>query len=326
MEMYPLIFVIHILIFFPIPTHSLSCVSCQGINCPVVTDCDAGMTLDVCNCCPVCAQGEGDKCGGSFDIHGKCGLGLYCDQQAKQNGICKACTEVIYSGCTVVHGICQCGNSCTHSFDFADKESCLNSVLTQGDTDYCAGKQCPADPMIECPEDSYRPAKKLSVDGCCQLPQLCKCLETGCHNPPSCPAGTMVAELSRGNGEPGNCCSQYTCVNTSLECGVDNSSFTSESDSCIECKCKSGIVTCGYHTCSLPSWKCCPVCEDKDTYAVYNGTFPDITTPVICPEESDCPTNCRKKLTVEINGCAVCLCEDDILMCPGSTKCSLPHF
>lgn len=36
--------------------------------------------MDVCNCCPICAQADGQRCGGTFDIEGKCGMELYCKQ------------------------------------------------------------------------------------------------------------------------------------------------------------------------------------------------------------------------------------------------------
>ena len=43
-----------------------------------------------------------------------------------------ACEQVIHTGCNVIQGVCQCGDSCTHSFEFADRETCLNSVKSQG--------------------------------------------------------------------------------------------------------------------------------------------------------------------------------------------------
>lgn len=49
-------------------------------SCDVVTECAAGMVMDVCNCCPLCAQAEGEICGGKFEMDGKCGMELYCRQ------------------------------------------------------------------------------------------------------------------------------------------------------------------------------------------------------------------------------------------------------
>lgn len=59
---------------------SLSCESCLLSTCPLVTGCKAGLVMDVCNCCATCAQAEGERCGGRFDLDGKCGIELYCQQ------------------------------------------------------------------------------------------------------------------------------------------------------------------------------------------------------------------------------------------------------
>lgn len=56
----------------------LTCKSCQPSSCPVVTECSAGLVMDVCNCCAVCAQSEGEQCGGRFELDGKCGIEYYC--------------------------------------------------------------------------------------------------------------------------------------------------------------------------------------------------------------------------------------------------------
>ena len=80
-------------------TESLTCESCQLTACPVVTDCKAGMVKDVCNCCAICAQSEGDECGGKFELNGKCGLDLFCQQDYNSGddlleqsavGVCKS--------------------------------------------------------------------------------------------------------------------------------------------------------------------------------------------------------------------------------------------
>lgn len=53
---------------------------CDKSMCPrPPADCAAGQTLDVCNCCPVCASGEGEACGGSGKLGDPvCGEGLQC--------------------------------------------------------------------------------------------------------------------------------------------------------------------------------------------------------------------------------------------------------
>ncbi|XP_076373138.1 serine protease HTRA1B-like [Tachypleus tridentatus] len=62
---------------------------CERSNCPQMTKpCKAGVTTDQCDCCPVCARAEGEKCGGNKLMNlGKCGEGLYCDTTNNPNGI-----------------------------------------------------------------------------------------------------------------------------------------------------------------------------------------------------------------------------------------------
>nr|XP_015800249.2 serine protease HTRA1A [Nothobranchius furzeri] len=53
---------------------------CDKSMCPrLPADCSAGKGLDVCHCCPVCASGEGEACGGSGKLGDPvCGDGLEC--------------------------------------------------------------------------------------------------------------------------------------------------------------------------------------------------------------------------------------------------------
>ncbi|XP_028983446.1 serine protease HTRA1A isoform X1 [Betta splendens] len=54
---------------------------CDKSMCPrLPADCQAGQTLDACQCCPVCASGEGEACGGGGGKLGDpvCGDGLEC--------------------------------------------------------------------------------------------------------------------------------------------------------------------------------------------------------------------------------------------------------
>lgn len=50
---------------------------CDKSQCaPIPADCLAGDVLDRCDCCPVCASGEGEPCGGAGD--GECAEGMEC--------------------------------------------------------------------------------------------------------------------------------------------------------------------------------------------------------------------------------------------------------
>lgn len=47
---------------------------------PIPADCLAGDILDQCDCCPVCASGEDEPCGGTGKLGDpECGEGLECD-------------------------------------------------------------------------------------------------------------------------------------------------------------------------------------------------------------------------------------------------------
>ncbi|KAG7215491.1 hypothetical protein INR49_003267 [Caranx melampygus] len=51
---------------------------CDKSQCaPIPADCLAGDVLDRCDCCPVCASGEGEKCGGAGDS--ECAEGMECE-------------------------------------------------------------------------------------------------------------------------------------------------------------------------------------------------------------------------------------------------------
>ena len=53
---------------------------CDKSMCPrPAADCAAGQALDACDCCPVCASGEGEACGGSGKLGDPvCGEALEC--------------------------------------------------------------------------------------------------------------------------------------------------------------------------------------------------------------------------------------------------------
>ena len=81
-------------------TQTLSCRLCSEVNCkPVDQDgCKGGLTRGICGCCDVCAKVKGEKCGGLWNIHGKCDRGLVCNDKKKGRrfrlsfgtGVCEA--------------------------------------------------------------------------------------------------------------------------------------------------------------------------------------------------------------------------------------------
>ena len=93
----------------------MQCPPCEQIHCTPRRasrlKCKGGVTLGICNCCPVCAKVEGEMCDGAWDYLGKCDRGLYCHVdvkeaspllniaakvQQKPEGICRKCKYFIH--------------------------------------------------------------------------------------------------------------------------------------------------------------------------------------------------------------------------------------
>lgn len=77
--------------------------SCDRSQCPQIpADCLAGDVLDRCGCCPVCASGEGEPCGGAGDPD--CAEGMEC-----------LVTDGVGASATVRRrgkaGVCACSSS-----------------------------------------------------------------------------------------------------------------------------------------------------------------------------------------------------------------------
>ena len=60
-------------------------------KCPKLANCTNGPAFDYrfCECCPVCAKGEGEVCGGRFHEQGTCVKGLVCSSDAGGVSTCQ---------------------------------------------------------------------------------------------------------------------------------------------------------------------------------------------------------------------------------------------
>ncbi|XP_033101127.1 cysteine-rich motor neuron 1 protein-like isoform X2 [Anneissia japonica] len=131
----------------------LSCEPCYEREC-VRPICKGGLVFDVCNCCPVCAKIEGEKCGGPWGLFGTCDDGLHCKggrffgDHVKEGveddlGVCTAlelerssgdhedCVQTLFSGCNIRNGVCQCDNDvleCDNPFAYANYALCQDAL------------------------------------------------------------------------------------------------------------------------------------------------------------------------------------------------------
>jgi len=62
----------------------LSCQRCRRRKCVpesvVKQSCEGGVVTDPCGCCLVCAKQFNESCGGTWDVLGKCDIGLFCQR------------------------------------------------------------------------------------------------------------------------------------------------------------------------------------------------------------------------------------------------------
>eukprot|EP00096_Caligus_rogercresseyi_P014325 TRINITY_DN681_c0_g1_i1.p1 TRINITY_DN681_c0_g1~~TRINITY_DN681_c0_g1_i1.p1 ORF type:complete len:303 (-),score=60.90 TRINITY_DN681_c0_g1_i1:130-1038(-) len=98
--------------FLKYEVQGLSCF-CGAAPCELPTCCESGSyTLDACGCCPVCAKGEDQTCGGPFRTSGNCDVGLSCVKKCT----CKSekgldCIfpfkfkDATYNSCTAVESV-----------------------------------------------------------------------------------------------------------------------------------------------------------------------------------------------------------------------------
>lgn len=97
-----------LLLLLPLSSSSSSdaCGPCEPAACPPLPPrgCQLGETRDACGCCPVCARGEGEPCGGGGAGRGHCAPGMECVKSRKRRkGKAGAA-----AGGPVVSGVCVC--------------------------------------------------------------------------------------------------------------------------------------------------------------------------------------------------------------------------
>ncbi|VTJ91213.1 Hypothetical predicted protein, partial [Marmota monax] len=97
-----------LLLLLPLSSSSSSdaCGPCEPATCPPLPPrgCPLGETRDACGCCPVCARGEGEPCGGGGAGRGHCAPGMECVKSRKRRkGKAGAA-----AGGPAVSGVCVC--------------------------------------------------------------------------------------------------------------------------------------------------------------------------------------------------------------------------
>jgi hypothetical protein len=69
------------------------CGICNPSLCPPLSACPVGAGLDPCHCCWECLKQSGDKCGGRWNLFGRCGYGMAC--KPARNSTLVELTELI---------------------------------------------------------------------------------------------------------------------------------------------------------------------------------------------------------------------------------------
>nr|AYU97983.1 IGFBP-related protein 1 [Ligia oceanica] len=129
------------------------CGKCERSECPMVSFCSSGVTLDSCSCCEICSQRLGQKCdliaGATGESNGSCGEFLTCSEE----GICECSEEgpVCGSDDVTYNSVCE----------FLEQTN-KNNELTLVDREPCR-----KGPVIKSPpKDATRPAESILVLDC----------------------------------------------------------------------------------------------------------------------------------------------------------------
>ncbi|XP_055349690.1 uncharacterized protein LOC129596438 [Paramacrobiotus metropolitanus] len=89
--------------------NGLQCPPCAKMFCPRKSRlmCKGGLSLDVCQCCAVCAKVENEQCGGKGNYFGTCDAGLYCSYAASDAATMTTSAGDGDADLAANHGICR---------------------------------------------------------------------------------------------------------------------------------------------------------------------------------------------------------------------------
>ncbi|XP_034480677.1 mucin-5AC [Drosophila innubila] len=195
--------------------------------------------------------------------------------------------------------------------------------------DECKWFKCPEPEATECPADSsidefvgilLNPldinhdtrAKRDLQSKCCGMPR-CRCNK--CPTRPQCKADEVLIELSQGNGQPGNCCTQYRC-GKEPQCEDGESALIYWPDKCTKCNsCKPPCIDICYQSDESSPSNC--LTDDKeikfndDIWFQGHGCVKCVCSEgqSLCQESSCKPAECKNPVKLPDVCCPVCLEE-----------------
>jgi len=109
-------------------TNALRCRRCnhkQKLLCRKPKGCKGGLTKGICGCCSVCAKQDGEKCGGLWNMRGRCDQGLTCKSVAQKFHSRRAGVCVPNDKPKECKGIAACRKGCRYGFLPPRKGSCF---------------------------------------------------------------------------------------------------------------------------------------------------------------------------------------------------------
>jgi len=296
------IYLLLILCTLFVSVFSLSC-KCGKCKKP---DCKNGVGLvkDPCNCCDVCAKQETQKCGGPWNLAGRCDKGLACVVRkqgivVKRSGMsvrpghcepaaCAALSCPKYYTCKAVNkkAVCECPRHCKKT----GRKVCGLTTGKEYDNE-CELKK------YECKTNQKIPFKHGPCKRCVKDGQRYKFGEQVKSGP------CEICSCAHGEWR----CKNTYCVNQNTK----NHGVPLLAQAGAPCDANSDIITCA------PGLRCDPL------PMVHYGS----SRPGVCVRKADpsnkCPTltNCQKckyGYIVDNNGCKTCECK------PKKNICRLP--